>query len=170
MENKYKAIIIGIVVILIGVFFYQTRPLTKSECYRLGSNERMLACLAEVESRNPTPTTQPEYLTDTELLLLSLNNQHMDGNSYYNQNPTFTGTLQNNTGRTAYDVMVQFKFFPYTTGGNCNDASADTEYLNVTPMIISGDSKALKVNVQTPFDTSGRFSWCAKVVAAKLNQ
>lgn len=165
MEDKYKFIIFIVVIVLGGIYFYNTKPLTKDECYRLGSNERMYACLAEVAQRNPT---QDLFLPENQLNQLSLNGGDMKGNSYYNQNPTYSATLQNKTGQTLYDVTVRFKF--YKSSGTCNDVSDDTQYVNVAPVIYAGDSKAISTIVETPFNTSGSFKWCAEVVQAKLTE
>lgn len=170
MRDVYKVIIVAVVAIFLGFYFYQRRPLTKEECYRLGSNERMAACLADVASRNPSPP--PVTLSTNDLYLLTLNGGKMSGNSYYNPNPTYEATLRNNTGKVVQNVIAQFKFFPYSqkNTGDCNGPSDDTEYVKISNLILAGDSQGVKVVVQTPYDTSKGFSWCVKIVSAEIAQ
>lgn len=165
MKDIYKVIFVVVGAIFIAFYLYQRRPLTREECYRLGSNERMLLCLQEVAQSNPTP--EPVLLPDSELGLIILNGGRMTGNTYYNNNPSYEATLQNKTDKTLYNVIVKFTFFPpdkYT----CKDPAFDTQYVNVASVVYPGDSVAIKTAVQTPFDTSGRFTWCSQVVGAKL--
>lgn len=90
----------------------------------------------------------------------------MTGNTYYNPNPVYTATVENKTSHTLYDVLVKFTFYPL--GKKCSDLASDTQYVIVSNSILSGDSQAVKTTITTPFDTSGRFTWCSQVVGAKL--
>lgn len=156
----------GLLLIVIGaLYFYQARPLTRAECYRLGSNERMLLCLQEVAKRNPAP--QPTLLPENKISELILHGGSMTGTNYYGANPIYTATLENKTEYALYNVTVKFTFYPL--GKSCTDLASDTQYVIVAKSILSGDSEAVKTTITTPFDTSGRFTWCSQVVQASLN-
>ena len=66
-------------------------------------------------------------------------------------------------GRTYTYVTVRFSFYKDTTS-TCFDPADDNEYVVVTPYIAPGDTKVISTDVQTNFDTTGDFRWCAKVV------
>lgn len=106
-------------------------------------------------SPTPLPTPMP--------IGLSFANQSMANGVYPNYYPTFTAELHNYSPILAYkNIVVRFSFYKQHTG-SCLDPANDNQYVTVSNYIASGDSQAIKTLVQTNFDTSGAFTWCASI-------
>jgi hypothetical protein len=160
---KILAALLLFVVIIAG-YNYITTPHTAMDCLKLGSNERSGACLELLQGMTPTPA----FFSDINNIKLS--DTKMDGNTYYNPNPTFTGVITNKSDKTAKDIMLKFKFFKYNSTQDCNEDSADTVNLMGVTLLSPGDSKTVKMIVPTNFDTSGRFTYCASILGAAESQ
>jgi len=114
-------------------------------------------------SPTPTPTPMPKGLV--------LTNQAMTSGVYPDYNPIFTAELHNYACFTWLDnncpanyknVVVRFSFYK-KTGGSCLDPADDNEYITISDYIASGDTQTIKVPVKTSFDTSGAYTWCARI-------
>lgn len=163
MTYKQNPIAIGVV--LIGVFFlglylYQSRGLTESECYRLGSNERTQLCLAKFVS----PTLSPSQFSPADLTLLTLGSQKMSGG----YTPVYQATLQNNSLSPAINAVGRFRFYKSGGSASCDNSQIDTQYEYLTKFINTGDTQSIRLAVSTPADTTSGFRWCVDVVGANL--
>lgn len=113
-----------IVLLLLGIFallvfiaykLVVPTPLTKEECYRLGSNERTILCLNEIESRNPEPTLPPFPLYD-----LNVSNVAAGNGSFYQI------TIKNNNNYNANHVQIKTEYMKKK-----NDPVFDTTYYDI---------------------------------------
>src|SRR5690242_8600037 len=119
-NNLLKYIGIAVVFLLAIIAFRLLFPpqMTSEDCLKLGSNYRAAKCLEEIGQ--PTPT--PAFFSDSNLLTLS--DQKMDGNSYYQPNPTFHADLHNGSSRSAQNIVAKFTFYKNT--GSCDETPDDT--------------------------------------------
>lgn len=96
----WKIVGIGIVVV-IAINWYQTRPLTEPECYRLGSNERMNSCLASLRS----PTPEPIEVDGPSLSKIVISGATVDSTG----RPYITGSIKNNLELPVEDVIIRVR-------------------------------------------------------------
>jgi hypothetical protein len=167
-SNNNPLIMLGAACLLVTLFILALiaykllapQALTKDDCYKLGSNLRMEECLNEIDQKTQVSPTQ------FDISQLTILDKKMDGNTYYNSNPTFSATIKNNGTSAASNVIAKFKFFPYNSAQSCADDSTDTVYLKISNIILPGDTQLVKQIVTTNFDTSDAFTWCAEIVSA----
>jgi len=164
-KNWGWLLLIGVLGLGIYKYFFST-PTTRMDCLKLGSNLRTELCLAELEKNEPTPTIT--LFPESELLLLSIQDQKMTGNTTYQPNPIFEATLVNKSILNTQNVVLRFKFYKPGKNVTCDQIPADTQYIDTELFIAAGDSKRIKQVVQTPFDTSRAFTWCVDIYAAQL--
>ncbi len=170
LDNK-KFWVFVIILVFIGALWtmLSDTPKTRMDCLKLGSNLRASLCIQELEKDLPTPTEKPTI--KFPINFLQLTDQKMDGNTYYNLNPTYSATLTNrNKVLTATNIVFRFKLYEkYNKTQTCDDQASDTRYFTVTEVVIPGDSRLVKFVVATPLNTSQGFtwSWCADIVDAE---
>jgi hypothetical protein len=157
-------ILIFLAIITWKLLFPSSKPLTRDECFRLGSNERTNLCLLEIsqkeEANKPPPDTFPIYK-------LIVSDTKMTGNSYYNNNPVYEASIKNTDTAPAGPIYMRVRFYPYNTK-ECNNSPSDTTYVKVSDLIQGGDTQRVKTTVFTNFDTSGAFTWCADISSANV--
>lgn len=118
---------------------YKSRELTTDECFRMGSNERMAACLAEVKRRqdaiNPPPAINPNTI---EIL-----GNDVKPNNIHNV------TLKNNSNYAVKNITMRFQFYKKVVK-DCSSPPDDTQYSSISDIILSGDTKIVTTFVNTP--------------------
>lgn len=166
-ENLFKTIKwVGIsVAILLSLIAYRILyppQLTKDECYRLGSNERMNACLLEIKNRSLKDVPPKEDLEFTPISDLELTSVKVDGG----YTPYIYGTITNkNSILVARSIILKITFNKYGIDSCTN--SLDTQYVNIAEVLLPGDSKAFREPVYTEFNTIDAFNYCYSLETAK---
>lgn len=172
-----KVIKIGLLfcfsIISISIFYSavisKDKPLTRDECFRLGSNERTELCLIELESRNPQPTPIVAYFINDELSLIKLEEINIDFLSYpyNNPQPVLNAIVRNNSEFIAKEIVLKIKL--YRDKGTCSDSAIDTIYIKGPSALLGGDSEKIKTpfNTNFNFEANKGFYDCVEVVSAK---
>jgi len=103
------------------------------------------------DSPTPAPTLTPN---------LELTDESMDSSTYSSPYPIFSAELHNNNYLNYSNVVVKFSFYKQSAA-SCLLPADDNEYVKVADIIMAGDTKTLRIPIQTSFDTYGAFTWCA---------
>lgn len=149
---------IGIYLISLALNSNPQKPITKDECYRLGSNERMNRCLLEFEQNvddenvlDAIPEDQFEYI------IVNTAESTIDNN-------TISLSIKNITSYDLSSVTYKVKFYK-SEPASCYLGSDDTKYVKLYGYILKGDTRVISGIIEPPsFD--GQFWWCLEPILA----
>jgi hypothetical protein len=148
-------LLMAVVFLIARLSGWITPPLTRDECYRLGSNERTLLCLQEIERRNPGPT--PILLNGSGFQII---NATANGDN-------FPITITNNSGYSVQNVVVKFIFYKESPKENptCGVLKPiDTQYWKLSGIIGIGDVRTVTAYVPTAMRWG---SFCTQIEGAQ---
>jgi S1-C subfamily serine protease len=98
---------------------------------------------------------------------LKLNGGQMYGNTSNNSNPTYSASLYNGCSKAVTNVTIKVNFYAAGVTNTANTAPLDSEYIDAgTTYLSPKDSYAINEIVNTNVDTSGDFTWTARVYSA----
>lgn len=149
---------IGIVIIFgyLGYRLVNPQPLTRAECYRLGSNERTLLCLSEFD----LPDTSPEEVSvDPSSLQVSNPSWKWKGTV-----PYIDVTLKNNSGAALSKVGLKIEY--HKEGQDCASPVLDSESYIYDTFIGAGDTKIIQMFPQSTL-ANGKISFCISPTGGK---
>jgi len=98
---------------------------------------------------------------------LKLNGGQMYGNTSNNSNPTYTASLYNGCSKAVTNVTIKVNFYAAGVTNTANTAPLDSEYIDAgITYLRPKDSYAIDETVNTNVNTSGDFTWTARVYSA----
>jgi len=140
---------------LLGYFFTKPKPLTREECYRLGSNERMNACLAEF-APEPSPSPETETVNGT---LLSINSTQASRDG-------IIIVVKNGYSFTVSDPGFEVEFMQNGTKV-CGANVLDTETILVDEIMFPGDTKTFVLEPESIYYPQG-YTYCVSPLGATI--
>lgn len=151
--------------VILGVFLIyrltSPKPLTRDECYRLGSNERMQFCLIEIENREKTPASPPPLPSVTSAVSALGAEWIWEG-----QQPIIYVKTQNNSDKYIDTVRYQIKYFTDKKATCVSNNVADTQETNVVVEIAPTSIKRVGVPVETTLNQNGGLIFCVETLGA----
>ena len=149
------------VILLIAINWYQSRPLTESECYRLGSNERTNLCLASLR----TPQPEPAIVEPDSLKKIVLSNVDI---GVYSDNAILSGNIKSDVILPVDNVIAKVRIYKSRPKGSpCDDTQIDTQYVKLSKTLMPGDSYAVGESFNSlALSRNTAFNYCTEIVSA----